>query len=37
VEASMVAFLVCAGAGVCMIIAAQRRGHILPPPWKRGR
>jgi membrane protease YdiL (CAAX protease family) len=35
VEASVVAFLVCAAVGVWMIIAAKRRGHILPPLWTR--
>jgi uncharacterized protein len=35
VEASVVAFLVCAGVGVWMVVAAKRRGHILPPFWKR--
>jgi membrane protease YdiL (CAAX protease family) len=35
VEASVVAFLVCAGAGAWMLVSAKRRGHILPPLWKR--
>jgi hypothetical protein len=36
VEASVVAFLICASVGVWMLVAAKRRGHIIAPPWKRG-
>jgi uncharacterized protein len=35
VEASVVALLVCSSVAVWMVVAAKRRGHILPPPWKR--
>ena len=35
VEASVVALVVCSSVGVFMLVKAVRRGHILPPPWKR--
>jgi uncharacterized protein len=35
VEASVVAVAVCSTLGVLMLVKAVRRGHILPPPWKR--
>ena len=35
VEASVVAVAVCSTVGVLMLVKAVRRGHILPPPWKR--
>ncbi|MGE3247178.1 MAG: lysostaphin resistance A-like protein [Beijerinckiaceae bacterium] len=35
-EASLVAVLVCIVAGLAMLIVSVRRGHIVPPCWKRG-
>jgi len=35
VEASVVAFLICASVGIWILIAAKRRGHIIAPAWKR--
>jgi membrane protease YdiL (CAAX protease family) len=35
VEASVVAVAVCSTVGVLMLVKAVRRGHIMPPPWKR--
>lgn len=34
-EASVVAVLVCLSAGVAFIVLARRRGHVLPPSWRR--
>ena len=34
-EQSVVALILCTSAGVVMLLIAMRRGHILPPPWKR--
>lgn len=34
-EASVVAFVLCTGVGVVLLIMAVRRGHIVPPFWKR--
>ncbi len=34
-EASVVAFVFCTGAGVVLLIMAVRRGNIVPPSWKR--
>jgi membrane protease YdiL (CAAX protease family) len=34
-ESSLFAFLFCTGAGLILLMAAVRRGHIVPPPWKR--
>ena len=34
-EASMVAFVFCTGAGIVLLIMAVRRGNIVPPSWKR--
>jgi len=34
-EASPVALLVGSTAGVLMLVGAVRRGHIVPPAWKR--
>jgi hypothetical protein len=35
VEGSAVPLLVCGSVAIWIIVAAKRRGHILPPPWKR--
>jgi hypothetical protein len=35
VEGSAVPLLVCGSVAIWIILAAKRRGHILPPPWKR--
>jgi uncharacterized protein len=35
VEASVVALVVCASVAAWMLVAAKRRGNILPPPWTR--
>ncbi len=34
-EASLVAFVFCTGAGIVLLIMAVRRGNIMPPSWKR--
>ena len=34
-EQSVFALILCTTAGVVMLWMAIRRGHILPPPWKR--
>ncbi len=36
-ESSVFALVLCTTAGVIMMIIAARRGHIVPPPWKRWR
>lgn len=36
VEASVVAFVVCASVAIWMLVVAKRRGNFLPPLWKRG-
>lgn len=36
VESSVLALVICTGAGIVMVVMARRRGHILPPPWTRG-
>jgi hypothetical protein len=35
VEASVVALSVCSAVGVAMLVAAARRGHVVPPAWTR--
>lgn len=35
-EESIFALLLCTTAGVILLRIAMRRGHILPPPWRRG-
>jgi membrane protease YdiL (CAAX protease family) len=35
VELSLVAFLLCTGTGVALLLMAIRRGHIVQPFWKR--
>ncbi len=35
-EATIVALVVCSTVGVLTLLMAIRRGHILPPYWKRG-
>lgn len=32
---SVIALILCTTAGVILLMIAKRRGHILPPPWKR--
>ena len=34
-EASLPAFVLCTATGVILVIMAVRRGHIVPPKWKR--
>jgi membrane protease YdiL (CAAX protease family) len=34
-ELSVFALVLCTSAGLIMMIIAARRGHIVPPPWKR--
>jgi membrane protease YdiL (CAAX protease family) len=34
-ERSVIALILCTTAGVILLLIARRRGHILPPPWKR--
>lgn len=34
-ESSLVAFLLCTTTGVILLVMAVRRGHVVPPPWKR--
>jgi membrane protease YdiL (CAAX protease family) len=35
VELSLVAFLLCTGVGVVLLVLAVRRGHVVQPFWKR--
>jgi uncharacterized protein len=35
-EASVVAFTLCTLTGVVLLLLAIRRGHIVPPAWRRG-
>jgi hypothetical protein len=35
VELSLVAFLLCTGAGIALLVMAIRRGHVVQPFWKR--
>jgi uncharacterized protein len=34
-ESSIIALVLCTATGVILLVIALRRGHILPPPWKR--
>jgi len=34
-ESSILALILCTATGVILLVIAMRRGHILPPPWKR--
>jgi hypothetical protein len=34
-ESSVIAFLLCTGAGIVLLVTAVRRGHVVPPPWAR--
>lgn len=34
-ESSILALVLCTGAGIVMAVLAHRRGHFLPPPWTR--
>lgn len=36
-EQSVFALLYCTSAGVVLLLIAMRRGHLLPPFWKRAR
>jgi hypothetical protein len=35
VESSVIAFVLCTATGVILLSMAARRGHIVPPFWKR--
>lgn len=35
VESSILALLICTTGGIVLVVMAQRRGHMLPPPWTR--
>lgn len=35
-EASVVAFLLCTATGILLLSMAVRRGHVVPPFWRRG-
>ena len=35
VESSLIAFVVCTATGVVLLVMAIRRGHVVPPFWKR--
>ena len=35
VESSVIAFVLCTGTGAALLFLATRRGHIVPPFWKR--
>jgi membrane protease YdiL (CAAX protease family) len=34
-ERSVIALVLCTSTGIILLLIAMRRGHILPPPWKR--
>jgi membrane protease YdiL (CAAX protease family) len=34
-EASLVAFLLCTATGLVLLAIAIRRGHVVPPAWRR--
>jgi membrane protease YdiL (CAAX protease family) len=34
-ESSLIAFLLCTTTGVVLLLLAIRRGHVVPPFWKR--
>jgi membrane protease YdiL (CAAX protease family) len=34
-EASVLAVVVCVAAGILLLLAARRRGHVIPSPWSR--
>jgi membrane protease YdiL (CAAX protease family) len=34
-ESSVFALILCTTTGIVLIVMAHRRGHILPPPWRR--
>lgn len=35
VESSVIAFVLCTVTGAALLVLATRRGHIVPPFWKR--
>lgn len=35
IESSVIAFVLCTATGVILLIMASRRGHVVPPFWKR--
>lgn len=35
-ESSVVAFLLCTATGILLLSMAVRRGHVVPPFWRRG-
>ena len=34
-ESSLIAFVLCTATGVTMLVMAKRRGHVIPPVWRR--
>lgn len=34
-ESSIIALVLCTTTGVVLLMIAKRRGHLLPPPWRR--
>lgn len=34
-ESSLVAFVLCTATGVVLLVMAVRRGHVVPPCWRR--
>lgn len=34
-EHSVVALLLCTATGIILLLIAIRRGHLMPPMWKR--
>jgi membrane protease YdiL (CAAX protease family) len=34
-ERSVIALVLCTSTGIILLLIAMRRGHLLPPPWKR--
>lgn len=36
VESSVIAFLLCTATGILLLMMAVRRGHVVPPFWRRG-
>lgn len=34
-ESSLIAFLLCTTTGVILLLLAMRRGHVVPPFWRR--
>jgi uncharacterized protein len=34
-EASVIAVVLCVAAGLLLVLASRRRGHVIPPSWSR--